>query len=331
MAVPVLYSFAKRYPMHQLTLLSRENAAPLFSYAPENIHFLGINLNKYSGVVGLTELYHELQAMHFDGVADFHDVLRTKYLRLAFHAGGVPTASIDKGRSDRRALTRKHDKKAEQLTDSFERYALVLAELGYPFEIHFQSIFSTQRPALPAEITKVTGLREGNWVGIAPFAQHEGKIYPLDLMEQVIALLDSRRDMHIFLFGAGEKEKEWCLKCQNKFSNVLSLVGSFHLEKELLLMSHLDAMVSMDSANMHLASLVNTPVVSLWGATHPYAGFAGLQPKGSIILQKSLDCRPCSIFGTKPCFKSNYECLRAITPQEVVDAILRVFNQNVKE
>ena len=97
------------------------------------------------------------------------------------------------------------------------------------------------------------------------------------------------------------------------------------MERELILMSHLDVMVSMDSANMHLASLVNTPVVSIWGATHPYCGFMGYGQKAENALQiENLECRPCSVFGNKPCLHGDYRCLIRITPEMVVQKVMDV-------
>lgn len=324
MAVPVIYSFARRYPMHQVTVLSRQHVAPLFASAPENVHFKGVDLNNYKGVVGLTRLYKELQLMHFDAVADLHDVLRTKYLRLAFHADRIPTAHIHKEHHERRTLTRQHNKKKEQLRTSPERYSLVFSELGYPFDMDFKSLFGDSKPRLPETVVQKVGAHNEKWIGIAPFAKHEGKIYPLDKMEQVMAILDQQPGCHIWLFGAGSKEKAWTKACAEKYNNVTSLVGCFSLDKELKLMAHLDVMVSMDSANMHLASLTNTPVVSIWGATHPFAGFAGLQPKGSVIVQKEMACRPCSIFGEKPCARGDLKCMASIAPQLVATAVLKV-------
>jgi ADP-heptose:LPS heptosyltransferase len=110
--------------------------------------------------------------------------------------------------------------------------------------------------------------------------------------------------------------------------NVTSLVSRFELKKELILMSHLDVMLSMDSANMHLAFLTHTPVVSIWGATHPYAGFSGLQVEGSEIVQVPMDCRPCSIYGNKPCYKGNYECMYNIQPQDIAATVMNVCKKN---
>ena len=97
--------------------------------------------------------------------------------------------------------------------------------------------------------------------------------------------------------------------------------------RELVLMSHLNVMLTMDSANMHLASLVHVPTVSVWGATHPYAGFGGFQVKGSEVIQLPLECRPCSIYGKTPCYKGTFECMRKISPAVIADAVLKFYNE----
>ena len=91
-------------------------------------------------------------------------------------------------------------------------------------------------------------------------------------------------------------------------------------------MSHLDAMVSMDSSNMHLASLTGTPVVSVWGATHPYAGFLGWGQSTDNIVQIDLECRPCSIYGQKPCRRGDYACMNGIAPETIVDKIENILS-----
>jgi ADP-heptose:LPS heptosyltransferase len=93
------------------------------------------------------------------------------------------------------------------------------------------------------------------------------------------------------------------------------------MQQELILMSHLDVMISMDSSNMHLASLTNTPVISIWGATHPFAGFMGWNQDPANVIQVSLPCRPCSIYGQKKCLRGDYACLRQIQPQTITDRV----------
>jgi ADP-heptose:LPS heptosyltransferase len=94
---------------------------------------------------------------------------------------------------------------------------------------------------------------------------------------------------------------------------------------ELRLMNSLDVMLSMDSANMHLASLVDIPVVSVWGATHPYAGFYGYNQNPINAVQVDMPCRPCSVFGNKPCRYGAYDCFNQIKPEMIVEKIMNIF------
>jgi len=329
MTVPVLYSVGKQYPMHEFTILSKENMAPLFGNMPANVHFRGVNLEKYKGMVGLNNLFYELYKEDYDAVADLHDVIRTMFIRMAFKLKDKPVASIEKSRMAKRALARKNNKIKTQLKGSIQRYVKVFDNLGYPVNLDFHSIFGDTLPDLPEDLKASTGLHEGmHWMGVAPFARHKGKIYPLEQMEKVLEILNAQDNVRIFLFGSGRTEGQWCRNCEAQMKNVTSLVSRFELKKELILMSHLDVMLSMDSANMHLAFLTHTPVVSIWGATHPYAGFSGLQVEGSEIVQVPMDCRPCSIYGNKPCYKGNYECMYNIQPQDIAATVMNVCKKN---
>ena len=107
------------------------------------------------------------------------------------------------------------------------------------------------------------------------------------------------------------------------------VAGRLKLEQELALMSHLKLMVSMDSANMHLASLAGTPVVSIWGATHPLAGFMGWNQRTEWAVQAdSLPCRPCSIFGNKPCLRGDYACLTGLKAEDILCKINLILNKD---
>ena len=233
-------------------------------------------------------------------------------------------AHINKHHELRLKLTAKRHKVLQPIPTSFDNYKEVFAALGYPIHrLDFKSIFPTgQGPLreLPAAIGEKKDFQQ--WIGIAPFAAHEGKAYPLYKMREVIELIIKKHpSARIFIFG-GKKEKEQMAELVSDNKNC-TIVSNYlnNLHEELILMSHLDVMVSMDSANMHLASLVNTPVVSVWGATHPYAGFMGWNQKEDNAVQVSLPCRPCSIFGNKPCRRGDYACLYNITPAMIAERI----------
>ncbi len=323
MTVPVITSFALEYPQLEITILSRDIFKPLFAQMPPNVTFMGIHFNgEYKGLGGLNSLFNELSAMKFDYVADFHDVLRTKYLRLRFKMQGVKVQKIDKGRKGKKLLTRRSDKKRVMQPSSFCRYADVIQRLGFSLSLNFKSIYGESHGNIDA-IESVVGKKTvgESWIGIAPFAKHKGKIYPAELMEIVVAHFANRPNTKVFLFGGGNHEKKIIDGWVDKYPTLYSMIGKLKLNSELALISNIDVMLSMDSANMHLASIVNTPVVSIWGATHPYAGFMGWQQPLTNAVQIDLECRPCSIYGNKACYRNDYACLWNIKPDSVISKI----------
>lgn len=353
MTVPVVYDLATQYPDLEITMLSREMARPLFERLPKNVHFLAADLKgRHKGFFGLNRLKRDIHYEDFDCVADFHDVLRSQFLRLNCRLSGQKVAKIDKGRKGKKALTRQKNKVFVQQATSFERYAKVLEQLGFPTKPTFTKL----------DYSAFCGTQKATWetwIGIAPFAKHPTKVYPMEKMEEVIKALSARENTTIFLFGGGEEEKRQIAELCNKYPNVqaasnpnpstsgllrsardddsrfASLRGGTEpatseawwkqsrsqLATELALMSQLDVMLSMDSANMHLASLVGTRVVSIWGGTHPYAGFLGWNQNPSDCIQVDLPCRPCSVYGNKPCLRGDYACLWGITPEEITSRI----------
>ncbi len=358
MTVPIIWALAKQYPELRITVLSRPSSRSFFEDLAPNVNFMAADIKgEYHGMGGLNSLYRRLKAKQFTAVADLHNVLRSEYLRFRFQMGFFNVAHINKHRNLRRKLMNAKDKQhAKPLPTSFQNYIDVFARLGYPIEpknLCFRTIFQSTDTRLESEDAPNPDhpqihfkLPKGNlnmlpknigpkisweqWIGIAPFAAHKGKVYPLDKMLQVIKLLSQKYPKcRIFLFGRGPEEEE-VFKNWTKEIQQATFVGEQveNMYQELILMSHLDVMVSMDSANMHMASLTATPVVSIWGATHPIAGFMGWHQDPKNAVQIDLDCRPCSIYGNKPCQRGDYACLNQIAPEKIVEKINQVLTKS---
>jgi len=95
-------------------------------------------------------------------------------------------------------------------------------------------------------------------------------------------------------------------------------------------MAQLDVMLSMDSGNGHLAAMYGVPVVSLWGVTHPYAGFAPFKQETHCILsdREEYPAIPTSIYGNK--VPEGYEeVMRTITPQMVIEKLMSFYGTYV--
>ncbi len=325
MTVPIVHALATQYPHLRITFLSRPFARPFFEKLAPNVSFMAADIHKeYHGIKGLNALYRRLTAKQFTAVADLHNVLRTSYLRMRFNIDSCRVAHIDKHRQQRRQLTAANNKIFRPIPTAFDNYAKVFEQLGYPIKPQFTSLLSPEQATLrllPQTIGEKKGFQ--HWIGIAPFAAHRPKTYPMEKMQQVIRLLTQRHpSCRIFLFCGGQREFEIVDNIVSQYPNCINASAQLNgLHQELILMKHLDVMLTMDSANMHLASLVGTTVVSIWGATHPYAGFMGWNQNPENAVQLHMTCRPCSIYGKKDCMRGDYACMENIDPQMVVERI----------
>ena len=330
MTVPVINLLLQQHPDLQITMVSNAFVKPLFDNIGR-VHFYPADLKgRHKGLVGLYRLYRDLKnSFTFDSIADLHDVLRTKILRSLFLFSTKPIGVIDKGRKEKKGLTRKKEKILRPLKTTFERYADVFRTLHLPVVLNYSE--GIKKKVVTAD-TKLEQLKkEGNYIiGLAPFAQYAEKTYPPEKMKEAIRLLLWHKEVRIFLFG-GSADAAIFQRWEKEFERVESMTAKFSFEKELELISSLDVMISMDSANMHLASLFEVPVVSIWGATHPYAGFYGWGQLPENAVQIDLYCRPCSVFGNKPGYRGDLACLNNISPFTVYNKVMENLYAKHKE
>ncbi len=328
MLAPVLRVATSTYPNLKITLLTRSFFAPIFKDL-NNVTVYEADINGvHSGVFGLSRLAKDLRDLGVDAVADMHDVLRSNVLKSVFYFYGIPVKQIDKGRAEKKGLTAANNKVFKQLKATHERYADVFAELGYPIDLSSHKFPEKQK--ISPNTREITGKNPLKWIGIAPFAQHDSKVYPVDLMEEVLLELNKSGKVQILLFGGGKKEVTLLGNIADRYDHVVSLAGKLKFEEELALISNLDAMLSMDSGNAHLAAMYGIPVITLWGVTHPFAGFKPFgQPEENCLLPdlEKYPQIPTSIYGNK--VPDNYEdVMRTIAPEVVISKIKTVLNIN---
>lgn len=333
MTIPVVYSACRTYPDVRFVMVTRPSMTGIFINRPENLTVIGADVKvDYKGPGGLRRLVRELrEEYHTDAFVDLHDVLRTKIMRLWLRLGGVRISVLNKGRGHKRALTRRSNKVMLPLISSRARYREAFFRIGLPVQEHFEGLYGPGGKAPAEDFAMITPPREPGvrWVGIAPFAAHRGKIYPVAKMEQVLREIVEKAHVKVFLFGGGGEEARALGEWAEKYPSVVSLAGKkYGFRAELALMSWLDVMIAMDSANMHLASIAGTKVVSVWGATHPYCGFKGWRQSDTDTVQLAMTCRPCSVFGNKPCHRGDYHCLEGIRPSMIAEKALRYLQKS---
>lgn len=305
MTVPVVTEFLEQNPNIQIVFVSRKNFGDLFNGIP-NLVFKGVNIDDYKGVFGMRKLAQELtDEFKPEFVADLHDVIRTKILSKIFKRKGFRVSIINKGKKEKEHLTDIWNLEKTPLKKTTERYADVFRDLGFSVELSHQY--------------RTVSLQK-NGIGFAPFAQHEGKMLPLEKSFELAKHLSEK--YRIYFFGGGKHEVETLDKWVSQIPNAENVAGKLSLKEELSKIAGLEIMISMDSANMHLASLVGTRCISVWGSTHPHAGFLGYgQSENDVVHIKDLTCRPCSVFGDKKCYRGDWACLHEINIQQVIDKI----------
>ena len=326
MTIPVLWSLSAQYPEYEIVFVSRSFVGKLFEPL-NNVRFIGVDFNiRYKGFWGLIKLFQDLKKEGpYDFIADLHGVLRTRVLKTFFMFNGLPSFTIDKGRSDKKRLIRKQNKVFKQLATSFENYRQVFVKGGLDFDF---KIFPGRQLYCGKKTPKSFSFLNTDCVkvGFAPFAKHKWKMWP---DEKAKALVDGmvNSNYQVYLFGGSGFEQKKLDKWARESSKVHNLAGQYSMDYELHLMGKLDVMITMDSANMHLASLVETPVVSIWGATHPFAGFYGWAQDPELAVQTDLACRPCSVFGNKKCYRGDFACMQGVNPDMIIQKITNIISR----
>lgn len=322
MTVPVILALVKQHPEVKITVVSRIFFKPIFENIP-NVDFFAAHVHhEHKGLLGLFRLYKDLKSKGVTEIADLHNVLRSKVIRTLFALSGIKTAHVDKGRAEKEALTRSENKIFRPLTTMFERHSNVFEELGFPIDL--SNLVFLPKQELDSETRVLIGDNLGKkLIGIAPFAQYNSKVYPLDLMQEVIEKLAKNKEYKTLLFGGGKREIEILDSLSKDKENIISIAGKIHFKQELHLISNLDIMLSMDSGNAHIAAMFGVKVITLWGATHPFAGFAPFnQPlENALVSDRNLFPKlPTSVYGNKK-VAGYEEAMRTIPVEKIVSKI----------
>ena len=322
MTVSVIRAFVEQNPSVKIIFVSRPFYKPFFDGIP-NVNFFSVEVRgRHQGFLGLLKLYSDLNKLNIDAVADLHNVLRSQIIRTLFTLSGKKVAFTDKGRAEKRALTRAQNKVFQPVKTMTYSHVETFSKLG--FNIALSNPKFPQKAILSSEILKITTAKGNqNWIGIAPFAQYKSKVYPQDLMQHVINELASDKNNKILLFGGGSNEIEILTLFASDKENVINVAGKLKLQQELDLISNLDIMLSMDSGNAHIAAMFGIKVITLWGATHPFSGFAPFnQPLENCLVsdREKFPQLPTSVYGNKKV--AGYEdAIRTISPETIVEKI----------
>ncbi|HKZ39202.1 MAG TPA: glycosyltransferase family 9 protein, partial [Chryseolinea sp.] len=246
--VPVIRSFVAAYPDVEVTVVTRPKFASFFTDIERVVPFPADVDNTYNGIFGMRELFKKLLLKgSYEVVIDMHDHIRTIMLRNLFKIFFTRVVIFQKGRRAKRAISRKTNKSTTPLIHTVERYRLAFEKAGFTFPIlppPFFKIKETIKNEVAEWLQKNNVSKNERWVGVAPFAKHTSKIWPLDNYIQVMSNLIEKSLVKFFLFGGGEKEVMYFETLRAKFPDrCIVVAGQLKLKQELALMEKLDLML----------------------------------------------------------------------------------------
>jgi ADP-heptose:LPS heptosyltransferase len=269
----------------------------------------------------LAALARKLRAERYDRIVDLHANLRTRLLRPL--VPGARWSVYPKGALRRRLAVKL---RRPGLLDSLhvtERYAAALAPLGVPVVAGCPRIHLTDAERSRAH----RALREAGWDGarpllaLAPGARWPTKAWPEAKWRECLETL--RRDRDLFPLAVGGKgEVGLCGRILAGMAGA-DFAGRTTIRETAALLSHAAALLTNDSAALHLASALDVPVVALFGPTTPGFGFAPRGPRDRVI-EIALPCRPCSLHGGSRCPENHFRCFSDLSPDIVAGAVEEV-------
>ncbi len=296
-------------PGSRIIFLTKERFAPVVGMMPGVDEIITIpndtNMREFARMLG------EVERKQIDVIVDLHGNFRSIF------TSKLTTASeklvYPKRRRERQAIV-KQKPVLRPVMHTIDAYNLPLREVGM--------ITPCKRPILTCDPELSNLVWKGSHsqsvrVLFAPGAAHEPKRWPIESFAELARQLDKRMDTEIVWVLA--KDEESIMSPVIDDIPGQQLVG-LPLSELAATISEASITVSNDSGVAHLSSGLGTPVVALFGPTHPALGFA---PRGlfDTIVEADEPCRPCSLHGASDCYREEQFCFTRIEPDHVLAAI----------
>jgi heptosyltransferase II len=320
LTLPLIQAIHCHYPQASIDVIAVPRTAEIFAHHPAISNIIQYDKRGSDrGIKGLCRLRTKLSTHRYDMVIAPHRSLRSALLTWLLK----PAISIGFDRSTGRWLF----KNIVRYNPSFHEIERNLSLLGPlnlpPVAAELPRLYPSKQDAqmIDSLLNDIGLNRYTTMVAVAPGTIWNTKRWPADRYASVCKHIASETSA-LVLIGGREDEvlcKEVMEIAQAK--NVFSVAGKLSLLQSAELIRRCNVLLSNDSAPMHIAVAVGTPVVAIFGATVPEFGFTPRGPRDVVIQTNGLKCRPCSIHGGNRCPIKTFECMRSITPEVVTDKL----------
>jgi heptosyltransferase-2 len=317
LSLPLVQVLKRFHPEAELDVVAVPRSASLFRNHPDLSRVIEYDKRgKDKGVRGFARLVRQLRKNSYDLAIVPHRSIRSALLAAL---AGIP-ARIGFDVSAGWFLfttTVKYRKDIHEI----ERNLSLLEGLGKTFSgRELPALFpSTGDVEAINEFLRQANLSERDgMIAIAPGTIWNTKRWLKEGFAEVARKLAQRG--HPVVLVGGREDDELCSEISTsvKSEKVVSAAGKLTLLESAELVRRCKVLISNDSAPMHIAVAMKTPVVAIFGATVAEFGFAPYGPKDIVVETPGLTCRPCSIHGGNKCPIETFECMRNISPEKVL-------------
>jgi len=159
------------------------------------------------------------------------------------------------------------------------------------------------------------------WVGIHPGAHYETQRWGVVNTIRFVELARQQSFFRCCLIG-GRSDAKLIEAIQVGVGGGIPVFVYKDLRKTIALISRLDALVCNNSGPLHIASTLNIPSVSFMGPTNARRWWP-VGPHQRVLRSEGLDCLGCE---SGLCPKGTVECMRRISPQAAMDALMALLS-----
>ncbi len=299
LTLPVIDELRAYLPQAEITVLTGPRPSELFEDNPYIKR--AIIYDKHSSLSLKLGLFRMLRQEKFDVVVDLRNSLFGLFL-----AAGYKTSVFSGAPGRIKHMRQRHLYKIRGIIEALGAAKSELLHRSLPYYQADRAYIET--------ILKESGTGPGDKViVVSAGGRSQTKLWPKEKFARLIEALDKEYKAGIVLIGdQGDSGASQYIR-QNCQVPVLDLSGRTTLKQAALLLQRASVLITNDSANLHLASYLDIPVVAIFGPTDEFK--YGPWSSNCRTVKKEIACRPCM---KARCRYGTIECLQRVSPEEVL-------------
>lgn len=323
-ALPVLRLLKRHLPASQIDWWIDSRLASLLEGDPDLNQIIRFERQRWGSPAHWPEMFRSiagLRAREYDWVIDLQCLLRSGL--FAWLAQGKLLVGLDEPREGARGFYDIIVRRTSFHTHAVDWYLAVLPHLNVP--VHHNFVWLPERVQITADINAKWDSAPGRWIALQPGARWLNKRWPVEhFAELTRRLAADYADVRFAVFGGKEERSLAEAVCRAAPDRSLNLAGQTSLPEMVGWLRRCELLVTNDTGPMHVAAALGKPVIGLFGPTEPRR----TGPYGQLeqVLQHRLPCIPC--LKSRCAWHQPIECLRAITPEDVLHSVRRRIKQH---